>query len=498
MSPANPHAAVTRRLRDEGGVALVIALFLTAAASALAASLMYLSQTETYASNNYRVMTQARYGAESGIHKAINCLRDATCYTKPTVAQLAASYTTTVSPVTYNGNPVILSANSDQAANYPDAAQQSSFAANATGTLTADHVNITYAPYAKLLSARVVNIAGTDTVVLAWEITSVGRITVGASTAEIEVSSAVETQVITTINAKYAAFATNGGCGALKFAGGMTTDSYDSTSALVAGVPSISSNNGNVGTNGNLTESGGATINGTLSTPRVGVGSCSAGNVDALTSAGGATVSGGVLQLPQAVDTTTPVLPGCPSSCPTVDTGNQNFNANFEASAYDSTGTTYQDAKVLSGTTMTLRGGHTYVFNSLTMNSGSQIVIAQDNPASPQAVTVYLKGTSATTVLDLSANSINNPSYDSQRLSFQYGGTNAVKLNGGTTTALVLNAPNADVTLNGNADVYGSILGKTVTDTGGAHLHFDRHLSGSSTTYSLGHDMLSAFTWKKS
>jgi len=491
---------VTRRVRDERGVALVIALFLTAAASALAASLMYLSQTETYASNNYRVMTQARYGAESGIHKAINCLRDATCYTAPTVAQLAASYTTTVSPVTYSGSPVILSANADQASNYPDVAQQESFADHATGTLTADHMNITYAPYAKLLSARVININGTDTVVLSWEITSVGKITVASSTAEIEVSSAMETQVITTINAKYAAFATNGGCGALKFAGGATTDSFDSTAGLdpVTNAPVKASSNGNVGTNGNLTESGGATINGTLSTPRVGVGSCSAGNVDALTSAGGATVTGGVLQLPQSVSITTPLLPGCPGSCPTVNTGNQNFNANFEASNYDVAGATYKDAKVLSGTTMTLRGGHTYVFNSLTMNSGSQIVIAQDNPASPQPVTVYIKGTSATTALDLSANSINNPTFKPDLLAFNYGGTNAVKLNGGTNTALVLNAPNGDVTLNGNADIYGSIVGKTVTDTGGAKLHFDRHLSASGTTYSLGHDMLSAFTWKKS
>jgi hypothetical protein len=191
-------------------------------------------------------------------------------------------------------------------------------------------------------------------------------------------------------------------------------------------------------------------------------------------------------------------LPGCPGACTSVSTGNQNFNANFEAAAYDTTGTTYKDAKVLSGSTMTLRGGHNYVFNSLTMNSGSQIVIVQDNPAIPKAVNVYIKGTSATTALDLSAGSINNPSYDSQRLTFQYGGTNAVKLNGGTTTALVLNAPNADVTLNGNADIYGSIVGKTVTDNGGAKLHFDRHLSASGTTYSLGHDMLSAFTWKKS
>ena len=43
-------------------------------ASVVGASLMLLSQTETYASMNYRSMTQARYAAESGVHKAINYL----------------------------------------------------------------------------------------------------------------------------------------------------------------------------------------------------------------------------------------------------------------------------------------------------------------------------------------------------------------------------------------------------------------------------------------
>ena len=35
---------------------------------------MLLSQTETYSSMNYRLMSQARYGAESGVHKATNYL----------------------------------------------------------------------------------------------------------------------------------------------------------------------------------------------------------------------------------------------------------------------------------------------------------------------------------------------------------------------------------------------------------------------------------------
>ena len=48
--------------RNERGIALVLALFLMSVMSVLAASLMFLSQTETYASMNYRMMSQARYG----------------------------------------------------------------------------------------------------------------------------------------------------------------------------------------------------------------------------------------------------------------------------------------------------------------------------------------------------------------------------------------------------------------------------------------------------
>ena len=56
---------------NERGIALVLALFLMSALSVLAASLMFLSQTETYASMNYRMMSQARYAAEAGVQKAV-------------------------------------------------------------------------------------------------------------------------------------------------------------------------------------------------------------------------------------------------------------------------------------------------------------------------------------------------------------------------------------------------------------------------------------------
>ncbi len=57
---------------NQKGSALIFALIFILVLSVTAASLMFLSQSETWASMNYRMMTQARYGAEAGIHAAAN------------------------------------------------------------------------------------------------------------------------------------------------------------------------------------------------------------------------------------------------------------------------------------------------------------------------------------------------------------------------------------------------------------------------------------------
>src|SRR5579871_6816512 len=85
-----------RNTRDEKGIALVITLFLMATLSALAVSMMFLAQTETASSRNYRTMSQARYGAEAGVHEMVNYLM----YTGYTPS---GNYDATKSPVTCTG-----------------------------------------------------------------------------------------------------------------------------------------------------------------------------------------------------------------------------------------------------------------------------------------------------------------------------------------------------------------------------------------------------------
>ena len=61
-------------MRNERGIALVFVLFLVTTLSVLTVSLMFLAKTETYASGNFRLTTQARYGAESGAQKVSDFL----------------------------------------------------------------------------------------------------------------------------------------------------------------------------------------------------------------------------------------------------------------------------------------------------------------------------------------------------------------------------------------------------------------------------------------
>src|SRR5436190_9383533 len=102
---------MTMTRSNDKGIALVLALFMILIMSTLATSLMFVSQTETWSSQNYRLMSQARYGAESGVHKTANFLMFPATYVPPGTnpADPLVNYNMTVSPVTWGGNPVVLS-----------------------------------------------------------------------------------------------------------------------------------------------------------------------------------------------------------------------------------------------------------------------------------------------------------------------------------------------------------------------------------------------------
>ncbi len=486
-------------LRNERGIAMAVAMLLLMTLSVLGASLMFLAQTESASSISYRLMTQARYGAESGIQSAANYLLNA--YTLPGgPGDPLSNYDLTSSPVksTINGNPIVLTSDPNVTSNYPAGAVQTAFSGAVHGTLLSASTNVQYVATATLLSMTPISTyGGVNTVVQTWQITGTGTVA-GVHPATIQVTSTLEQQIVPAVSD--AAFATGASCGALNFAGNEVIDSYDSTSMTFSGGNLVTqAYGGNVGTNGNLTLAGHATIDGSLSTPRTGVGTCQDGNVDALTESGQATVTGGIIQLPQTVVLATPAAP-----IPTPPTTSISFTKNSGCAGAGSCSSSGADITLTGGSSaaplvlgdvnvstqgvLHLTAGY-YNFNSLEVGSQSAIVI-DSGP-----VVLNVAGQNQSTPIDLSSGTTTNASLNPANFQVIYGGTGTVKLNGGAQTAMVVYAPNANAMFpSSNSTYYGSIIASTVA-ANGAQIHYDRHLS--SEFFTAGAHMLTAFTWKK-
>ena len=124
-----------RNQRNQRGIALILTMILLVVMSVMAISLAFISKTETWSSFNYRLMSQARNGAEAGINKTANYLMNG--YTPPAgTGSTFTGYNATASPVQTTGytldHDIVLSASST-ASNYPDSAAQSAFNTSGNG-----------------------------------------------------------------------------------------------------------------------------------------------------------------------------------------------------------------------------------------------------------------------------------------------------------------------------------------------------------------------------
>jgi hypothetical protein len=479
---------VTKRHKEKGS-ALILAILLVLVLSVMAGSLMFLSRSETWSSMNYRMMSQSRYGAESGLSMAADFIVNQ--YAAPTAAGVdpLANYDTTVSPVLANGQPVVLSTMPGTPSNYPVGTVVTAFQTALTnpGGVLAGGTTVTYQAKATLLSMGTVTSYGNPITVQMWKITADGTIN-GVSNSREEVTAILERQV--TPATVYAAFATANGCGALSFAGGGVTNSYDSSTLTVnngvAVAPSTyQTYGGNVGSNGNLAESGAqTTIYGTMSTPDTGVGNCSGGNVTAWTDNGKAVVTGGLVKLPQIVTFPNPVIPP-------PGTTNENINSAVSLPPGD-----YGDINLTGQGTLTLTPG-TYNINSISEQGANTTVVVAPDPIThlPGPVTINVTGNNQATPISLTGNGVQNPTLDPGTMQINYAGTGTVKIAGNSSSAFVVYAPNSNITLTGGSDFYGAILGNTVTNKGGTAIHYDRNLSKKS--FIVSNFMLDSFNWAK-
>jgi len=498
------------RKQNQRGVALIFALVMSLTASVMAVSLVFLARSEAFSSMNYRLMSQSRDAAEAGVNKAANFLMYA--HAKPGGAgNPMSNYGRTGHRVTFGGNPVVLSANSNVASNYNVSGEQSAFSAAAQGTVMAGNTPVAYNASAQLLSMREVIPYGltAPTTIETWRIISDGSVS-GIQNSLVQVSSVLEQQVTPVF--AYAAFADSAGCSALTFGGGGTTDSYDSQAALSGGQPVTSATDGNVGTNGNLSTSGNpTTINGTLSTPRTGVGTCSTSNVTAWTSNQG-TVTGGLVELPQPVIHPTPTIPpagttnvasnaACPAGlvgCQVTGSGggsymtlNPSAAGGACASASPPNCTMSLGDVAMNGNADLHLAAGIYNINSLTQTGNTRLILDS------VPVIVNVTGAGQTTVVNLTGGGLVNTTgnYDPMTFQILYAGTGAISLKGGANAVGVVYAPNAAYSFAGGGDWYGAIIGHTLVDMGGAAIHYDRRLSGEA--YMVGNYTMGSFSWKK-
>ena len=509
----SPHLDTSSGRSDERGIALIAAMFMVLLVSVLASSMMFVSRTEALSSLNYKTMSQARYAAESGVHAAANYLLDPASYTPPTTlaTDAMAFYNRATSPVSLftNGNPVVLSS-VDADSNYPVTSVQTAFRDASRGKLSAGFGTASYTASARLLSMRVILDTMTTQIVTlqTWEITGRGTVD-GAGSAAVEVSAIIERQETPLF--KYAAFATYDGCDALTFGGGATTNSYDVRDYAGSGTPTYDNYGGNVGTNGGLTGLGSSTtLHGTLSTPRSGVGNCTGGHITAADLNGGATVEGGLVQLPQAVNYPNP--PAISSMPPTTSFG---FSKNGGCpggmarctanSAAGNEGATLTpetqlsclcsvpaalvlgDVSVTGGAKLHLNKG-TYIVNSLSFAGNSELVL-DSGP-----VIFQVAGQNSNTPIDFTGGTIANSTYNPAMMQFVYGGTDHIKLTGGTASAALFYAPNSSASFAGGADFFGAVVAKEITDMGGATIHYDRSLDTKGVT--IGNPTMSSFSWR--
>jgi len=519
-------------IHKERGIALVLALFLMSALSVVGASLMFLSQTETYASMNYRMMSQARYAAEAGVQKAANFLLDSTQNITPTAADLLnpALCDRTVSPVTCNNQEVILSASASKASNYPVAAVQTAYNNAAKGTLVSGNLSLTFGTYARLIALQAfASYGGGQAVAETWEVVADGGLS-GTPKATVEILAMIETPRVPA--SSYAAFGTDIMCGALSFGGSVDVKSYDSSLLTGTTVPdathgAMTDAGGDVGTNGNLTILGHADVGGKLYTPRTGVGACTNGAdgaIDGLTEGGSATVTGGMVKLPTAIAYPTPTLPG-PSTLPDVNISSVGAGtcativpaaqlAQCIANPATNTITLTGGGLTLPGLTLSSHvnlvltaGAPTaqYNVNSIKLVGGSTIGIAATSPAqgvelgiigkdptgAALANPVDLTGGSQTAVVGCASCS----NYDASMLQMIYAGTGELKVGGNNDSVMTVYAPNALFTLSGTGNVYGSILTHRLNDIGNGDIFYDRRLLHD--FWVVGNPMIGTFTWQR-
>ncbi len=232
------------------------------------------------------------------------------------------------------------------------------------------------------------------------------------------------------------------GTGGITMSGQAYTDSYDSSLGLYSAQPHTQ--NGDIASNGAITLSGQAHINGDAN-PGAGYPFSGTPNVSG---------SYGTLQAPVVVD------PIPASTMDAARTTNNNGNIIYAPGNNPLTG---YALSVSGSNSITLPGG-TYYFTSVNISGQASINVTG-------ASTVYVDGGNVTVS---GQGIVNNTGLPKNLLIYSTG--SIATLSGQAAFAGAIYAPTATVTLSGQDNFYGSIVCGSSIDSGQAAIHFDLSL----------------------
>lgn len=258
-------------------------------------------------------------------------------------------------------------------------------------------------------------------------------------------------------------FATSNSCSAITLNGGSITDGYHSVDSSGNTTPYGGLNVDPLG--GSVGSFGGVTLTGSNTTVGGYIGYPSSGDPCAspLSTSGGAHALASPAT--QTFDPTSINIPMPAPPNPLPPTTNKNINKNTSLTPGN-----FGNINITGGSTVTMTPG-IYNINSLSMTGNSILRIV---PAGQVVFNVAGTGVSSgQSVVNLSGGTISNTTGSPVNLVINYAGTSKISVSGGANTSVVVDAPNSDVAITGGTDVFGSIIGHTITDTGGTKYHYD-------------------------
>jgi uncharacterized repeat protein (TIGR01451 family) len=249
------------------------------------------------------------------------------------------------------------------------------------------------------------------------------------------------------------------GLDSVSISGAALVDSYDSNGGYAA----TKGSSANVVSNGTITLTNTGKVAGNVRSTRAGVvmsgatqvtGNATAGTT--VSKSGSATVGGTITNNQLAPVMVLPAVTACgpPYSSNSGISGNYSYNA--------STG----DLS-LSGVNIATLANGTYCFRNVTISNSAQLKV--NGP-----VVIKITGT----LNAGGATSINNTTMipSNLRILSSYTGSNGVALGNSSNAYMMVYAPNTGITISGAGPLFGTAVGKTVTISNSARIHYDLRL----------------------